>query len=115
MSNLPADPAAAIVGGQLAIGQHLGVKEVVLRKKTPEQLSLQFVCLFLPRIFMQFQEISILVSIFSLTYYFSARDGVERRSKQLSPVNECLHYEVCHWKNRGVILTDSSATDRSWH
>lgn len=42
VSDLPADPAAAIVGGQLAVRQHLGVKEVVLRRKKKQQLSLQF-------------------------------------------------------------------------
>lgn len=34
MSDLPADPAAPVVGRQLAIGQHLGVKEVVLQQNT---------------------------------------------------------------------------------
>lgn len=34
MADLPADPAASVVGRQLAVGQHLGVKEVVLQQKT---------------------------------------------------------------------------------
>lgn len=34
VSDLPADPAASVVGRQLAVCQHLGVKEVVLQQKT---------------------------------------------------------------------------------
>lgn len=96
MSNLAADPAAAIVGGQLAIGQHLGVKEVVLRHKTPKERCSHF------GISAPVKELR----KWSWTHDFRAGDGVERRSKQFPPVYERLHDEVCHWKNRGVISTD---------
>lgn len=36
MSDLPADPAASVVGRQLAVCQHLRVKEVVLQQSTTE-------------------------------------------------------------------------------
>ena len=37
MSNLPTDPAASVIGRQLAICQHLGVKEVVLQQNIGER------------------------------------------------------------------------------
>lgn len=36
MSNLPADPAAPVIGRQLAVSQHLRVKEVVLQQHTTD-------------------------------------------------------------------------------
>lgn len=39
-------------------------------------------------------------SNYSATYHFSAGDGVEWRSKQLSPIYKCLHDEVCHYKKQ---------------
>lgn len=55
VSNLPANPAAAIVGRQLAVCQHLGVKEVVLWQKTRKGFGLQF--LHLSKVFKRISEV----------------------------------------------------------
>lgn len=82
MSDLPADPAAAVVGSQLAICQHLGVEEVVLRRNTVGSVS--------PGLSEPLNH--------GLTYHFCAGDGIKRRSEQLPPIYKSLHDEVCHYK-----------------
>lgn len=85
MSDLPTDPAAAVIGRQLSVGQNLRVEEVVLQKKsrgssvpgTPGTRSES-----------------------GWTYHFSARKRVERRPEQLPAIYKSLHDEVCHWRRK---------------
>lgn len=96
MSDLPADPAAPVVGRQLAVCQHLRVKEVVLQQNTNGN-SRQF-----RKVPPRHRAGSIhILNLFNsreskVTYHFSAWDGVERSPKQLSPIYKGLHDEVCH-------------------
>lgn len=94
MSNLAADPAASVIRSQLAVCQHLRVKEVVLQQNTTEmEANLDT---FLGGHSRQHSNLLTCLVEPWVTYHFGAGDGVERSSKQLSPVNKRLHDEVCH-------------------
>lgn len=80
VSNLPADPAASVVGRQLAVCQHLGVKEVVLQQKTVSSCS----------------PLGPDPPDHSPPHHFCAGDGIEGRSEELPPIYKGLHDEVCH-------------------
>lgn len=92
MSNLPTDPTAPVIGRQLTICQHLWVKEIVLQQNTPEVVYNR------AQPALKFLKFNLADS--SGTDHFSAGDGVERSSKQLSSIYKCLHDKVCHYREQ---------------